>query len=101
MAVLPKRNLVPASAARKKAIPKLMESPVLPVIESKEPVLPKLIQGLKPWQSSPNTSTELISCCSSHKLCVAYGDCVEQAFHVNYAKVCSLYKRIRKGKLDG
>ena len=41
MAILPKRNLVPASAARKKAILKVMESPVQPVIESKEPVLPK------------------------------------------------------------
>ena len=95
MAVLPKRNLVPTSAARKKAIPKVMESPVQSVIESSEPVLPKLIQGLKPWQSSPNTSTELISCCSSHKECIAYGDCAEKAFHVNYGKVCSLYKRIR------
>lgn len=95
MAVLPKRNLVPTPATRKKAIPKVMESPVQPVIESSEPVLPKYNQKLKPWQSAPNTSMELISCCSSHKLCIAYGDCVEQAFHINYEKVCSLYKRIR------
>ena len=98
MAVLPKRNLVPTSAARKKAIPKVMESPVLPVIESKEPVLPKYNQKLKPWQSAPNTSMELIGCCSSHKECLAYGDCVEKLYHVNYKKVCSLYRRIRKGR---
>lgn len=97
MAVLPKRSPGPISA-RKKAVPRSVQ----PVVELKEsPELPKCTQGLKPWQSAPNTSMETIGCCSSHKECIANGDCVEKAYHVNYAVVCSLYKHIRKGKLDG
>ena len=98
MALLPERNQAPLTA-RKKTGPRSIESPVQPVVEFKTssvPELPKYEQKLKPWQSAPNTSMEFISCCSSHKECTTYGDCVDKAFHVNYAKVCSLYKHLKR-----
>lgn len=99
MAVLPKSK--GPLTTRKKAVRKTVTEAKESVVKLEVPAeLPKLEQKLKPWQSAPNTSMELFGCCSSHKECTAYGDCVEKAFHVNYAKVCSLYKKLKKGGIN-